>query len=240
MPRPVTLFTGQWADLPLDELAPLAKQMGYDGVELACWGDHFDVDARRSRSQATSTRSGRCSSDHGLAVLRDLEPPRRPGGLRPDRRAAQGDPPAGRLGRRRAGRRAPARRRRDRPAHAPRRRRDVRRRRRERLHRLEHLALASTPSRRPARTTGTRASRDFAKRWTPILDEFDKRTCTSRSKCIRPRSPSTSPRPSARSRRSKSHKRFGFNYDPSHLGYQGVDYVKFIRTLRPSASSTRT
>src|SRR5690606_21967951 len=45
MPRPITLFTGQWADLPLAELAPLAKKMGYDGVELACWGDHFDVDA---------------------------------------------------------------------------------------------------------------------------------------------------------------------------------------------------
>jgi sugar phosphate isomerase/epimerase len=29
----------------------------------------------------------------------------------------------------------------------------------------------------------------------------------------------------------KNHKRFGFNYDPSHLGYQGVDYVKFIRTF---------
>ena len=43
MPRPVTLFTGQWADLPLDQLAPLAKRMGYDGLELACWGDHFDV-----------------------------------------------------------------------------------------------------------------------------------------------------------------------------------------------------
>ncbi|CAN5902814.1 hypothetical protein BH24DEI2_BH24DEI2_14670 [soil metagenome] len=41
MPRPVTLFTGQWADLPLTELAPLAKEMGYDGLELACWGDHF-------------------------------------------------------------------------------------------------------------------------------------------------------------------------------------------------------
>ena len=27
----------------------------------------------------------------------------------------------------------------------------------------------------------------------------------------------------------KNHPRFGFNYDPSHLGYQGVDYVKFIR-----------
>jgi len=27
----------------------------------------------------------------------------------------------------------------------------------------------------------------------------------------------------------KGHQRFGFNYDPSHLGYQGVDYIKFIR-----------
>jgi sugar phosphate isomerase/epimerase len=43
MARPVTLFTGQWANLPLEELAPLAKQMGYDGLELACWGDHFEV-----------------------------------------------------------------------------------------------------------------------------------------------------------------------------------------------------
>ena len=44
MPRPVTLFTGQWADMPLEQLAPLARKMGYDGVELACWGDHFEVD----------------------------------------------------------------------------------------------------------------------------------------------------------------------------------------------------
>ena len=43
MARPVTLFTGQWADLPLSELAPMAKKMGFDGLELACWGDHFDV-----------------------------------------------------------------------------------------------------------------------------------------------------------------------------------------------------
>ena len=45
MSRPITLFTGQWADLPLSELAPLARKMGYDGLELACWGDHFDVQA---------------------------------------------------------------------------------------------------------------------------------------------------------------------------------------------------
>ncbi len=44
MPRPVTLFTGQWADLPLEELCKKAVEFGYDGLELACWGDHFEVD----------------------------------------------------------------------------------------------------------------------------------------------------------------------------------------------------
>jgi sugar phosphate isomerase/epimerase len=44
MARPVTLFTGQWADLPLEELAGKASSWGFDGLELACWGDHFDVD----------------------------------------------------------------------------------------------------------------------------------------------------------------------------------------------------
>lgn len=42
MGRPVTLFTGQWADLKLEDLAKKAKGWGYDGLELACWGDHFD------------------------------------------------------------------------------------------------------------------------------------------------------------------------------------------------------
>lgn len=44
MSRPVTLFTGQWADLPLETLAEKAASWGYDGLELACWGDHLDVD----------------------------------------------------------------------------------------------------------------------------------------------------------------------------------------------------
>ena len=44
MPRPVTLFTGQWADLPLDTLAQKVSSWGFDGLELACWGDHFEVD----------------------------------------------------------------------------------------------------------------------------------------------------------------------------------------------------
>ena len=43
MPRPVTLFTGQWADLPFEEACKLVSSMGYDGVELCTWGDHLDV-----------------------------------------------------------------------------------------------------------------------------------------------------------------------------------------------------
>jgi len=39
--RPITLFTGQWADLPLETLAQKVSSWGYDGLELACWGDHF-------------------------------------------------------------------------------------------------------------------------------------------------------------------------------------------------------
>ncbi len=44
MARPITLFTGQFADLPLAVLAEKASEWGYDGLELACWGDHFEVD----------------------------------------------------------------------------------------------------------------------------------------------------------------------------------------------------
>ena len=43
MARPVTLFTGQWADLPLEEVAQKASEWGFQGLELACWGDHFEV-----------------------------------------------------------------------------------------------------------------------------------------------------------------------------------------------------
>ena len=43
MPRPFTLFTGQWADLPLEEICQHVKEWGYDGIELPCWGDHFNV-----------------------------------------------------------------------------------------------------------------------------------------------------------------------------------------------------
>lgn len=43
MSRPVTLFTGQWADLPIESICEKASKWGYDGIELPCWGDHFNV-----------------------------------------------------------------------------------------------------------------------------------------------------------------------------------------------------
>ena len=42
MARKVTLFTGQWADMPFEELCTLAQKMGYDGLEIAGWGN-FDL-----------------------------------------------------------------------------------------------------------------------------------------------------------------------------------------------------
>lgn len=56
MARPITLFTGQWADLPLETLAQKAASFGYDGLELACWGDHFEVDKALSQDGYVQSR----------------------------------------------------------------------------------------------------------------------------------------------------------------------------------------
>src|SRR4051812_38973622 len=68
MPRLLTLCTGQWADLPLAELAPLARKMGYDGLELACWGDHFDV-PRALRSKNYLAEKWALLRHHGLTCV---------------------------------------------------------------------------------------------------------------------------------------------------------------------------
>ena len=57
MTRPITLFTGQWADLPFEEMCRLASGWGYDGLEIACWGDHLDV-WRASRTTISNHLKG--------------------------------------------------------------------------------------------------------------------------------------------------------------------------------------
>lgn len=56
MARPVTLFTGQWADLTLEDLAKKVSDWGFDGLELACWGDHFEVDKAMEDDGYVQTR----------------------------------------------------------------------------------------------------------------------------------------------------------------------------------------
>jgi sugar phosphate isomerase/epimerase len=66
MARPVTLFTGQWADLPLEVMARKTKEFGYDGIELACWGDHFEVDKALADD-------GYCRRKRDLLAKHDLQ-----------------------------------------------------------------------------------------------------------------------------------------------------------------------
>ena len=68
MPRPVTLFTGQWADLKLEEICEKAKAFGYDGVELACWGDHVDV-PRAAADKAYAKSRKEIPAKYGLKVF---------------------------------------------------------------------------------------------------------------------------------------------------------------------------
>src|SRR5207244_10772000 len=56
MARPVTLFSGQWADLSFETVCEKAKQFGYDGVELPCWGDFFEVDKALSDKKYVKSR----------------------------------------------------------------------------------------------------------------------------------------------------------------------------------------
>ena len=66
MARPVTMFTGQWADLPLEELAAKCSGFGYDGLELACWGDHFEIDKALAEDDY-------CAKKHELLEKYDMQ-----------------------------------------------------------------------------------------------------------------------------------------------------------------------
>jgi sugar phosphate isomerase/epimerase len=66
MGRPVTIFTGQWADLPFETICEKAKGFGYDGLEIACWGDHMDVRKAATDSAYVKERKD-ILAKHGLS-----------------------------------------------------------------------------------------------------------------------------------------------------------------------------
>jgi sugar phosphate isomerase/epimerase len=237
MARAVTLFTGQWADLSFDQICAKARSFGYDGVELACWGDHFDVeqclkDKNYAKGRWEILNSNGLTnfaiSAHlvGQAVC-DLIDERHKLILPPEI-WGDGEPEGVR---KRAAKRMID------TAKAARKLADANPGKRAggaavvngfTGSSIWHSIYAFPPTDQKYWQKGYD---DFAKRWTPILNEFDKQNVNFALE-VHPTEIAFDTASAQRAVEAvKGHERFGFNYDPSHLGYQGVDYVKFIRTF---------
>jgi sugar phosphate isomerase/epimerase len=224
MPRPITLFTGQWADLPLETLAAKAGAWGYDGLELACWGDHFDVARALAEPGYTDSRwdilkrhNLKCFaiSTHlvGQAVCDPIE--NRHKGILPPEVWGDGDPEG------------------------------VRQRAAQRVADTARAAakfgvtqvngftgssiwhmLYSFPPNDPDEIEAGYA--DFARRWNPIMDVFDQEGVRFGLE-VHPTEiaydfPTTEKALAAIGRRPA----FGINFDPSHLAHQSLDSAAFI------------
>ncbi|MCL1888718.1 MAG: sugar phosphate isomerase/epimerase, partial [Kiritimatiellaeota bacterium] len=223
MARKVTLTTGQWADLPLKKLAPMLKEFGYDGAELACWGDHFDVE-KAAKSKAYCDDQRALLAGHGLgcwAIANHLS-----GQLTCDNlderhfallpKNVKKDAASARAW----------------------------------AVRMQKLAAAAAKNMGVGVVNGFTGSpiwhllysfppclprqiddgfKFFAKTWKPILDVF----ADNGVKFALEVHPTEIAFDIASAERAldalDNHPAFGFNYDPSHLAHQGVDYVKFIR-----------
>ena len=227
MSRPVTLFTGQWADLPLDVLAEKAASWGFDGLELACWGDHFDVQRALSEDDYCQGRHDLLAryglkvwsiSSHlvGQAVCDRID--RRHQAILPPYVWGDGDPEG------------------------------VRQRAAEEMKDTARAAarlgvgvvngftgssiwhlLYSFPPNTPDMIDA--GFQDFADRWHPILDVFDE-VGVKFGLEVHPTEIAFDIASAGRALAAIDHREaFGFNYDPSHFGYQGVDYVAFIDTF---------
>jgi sugar phosphate isomerase/epimerase len=223
--RPVTLFTGQWADLPFEEVAALAAGWGYDGLEIAASGDHLDLERAdeddaylRSRLDVLDRHGLRvwAISNHltGQAVCDDPIDFRHQAIVRPST-WGDGDPEG------------------------------VRRRAAEDMKRAARVArkmgvdtvVGFTGSKIwpyvamfppvPAAVIDA-GYQDFADRWNPILDVFDAEGVRFAHE-VHPSEIAYDHWTSVRALEAIEHRQaFGFNWDPSHLLWQGVDTVGFI------------
>ncbi len=226
MSRTVTLFTGQWADLPLTELAKKAAGWGYDGLELACWGDHVEVDKAAGDKEYCKKQLAILEKNNlkvfaignHLAGQLVCDP-------NDDSRSDMFAPPdcAG----------------------------DAEKKRAWAVEAMKNTAKAAKNLGVKVVTGFTGSSiwhmlysfppvsedmveagfANFARMWNPILDVFDE--CGVKFALeVHPTEIAFDIITAKRALEAVGNREaFGFNYDPSHLGYQGVDYVKFIRTF---------
>jgi sugar phosphate isomerase/epimerase len=227
MTRPITLFTGQWADLPLETLARMVAEWGYDGLELASWGDHFEVDKAlsddrylRSRRDILDKYGLKCFavSGHlvGQCVCDRID--ERHKGILPPYVWGDGDPEG------------------------------VRRRSAEELKKLAravaqfgvktitgfsgssvwHMVYFFPPTDQGMVDAGYR---DFADRWNPIFDVFDEVGVRFALE-VHPTEIAYDIYTTERALDAVNRRpAFGINFDPSHLYHQFVDPVAFLETF---------
>src|SRR3712207_2334658 len=225
MPRPVTLFTGQWADLPFEEVCRLASGWGYDGLEIACQGDHLDV-VRATEDDGYVQAKRDLLEKHGLQVwaisnhlsgqaVCDDPIDERHWGMLTDRVWGDGDPEG------------------------------VRQRAAEEMKATGHAAAAlgvrtvvgftgSSIWKAVAMFPPVPASMidagyaDFADRWNPILDVFDEVGVRFAHE-VHPSEIAYDYWTTKQALAAIGHRpAFGLNWDPSHFVWQELDPVGFL------------
>ena len=67
MNRPITLATGQWGDLPLEELCELTGSLGFDGLEIAVSESVLSIEKAASSKEYCEERLEILHS-HGLKM----------------------------------------------------------------------------------------------------------------------------------------------------------------------------
>lgn len=222
MKRPVTLFTGQWADLTLEEVCKKAAAFGYDGLELACWGDHIEVekadqaycDAKLALLKKYNLKLFSISTHLvGQAVCDN--PDIRHRGMLSDAIWGDGQPEGIR----------------QRAAAEVIKTGEVAKRLGLTVvngftgSAIWHLNYSFPAVSQEMIQAGYD---DFAARWIPILDAYEKMGVKYALE-VHPTEIAFDIETARRALKAvNNHPAFGFNFDPSHLGYQGVDYTKFI------------
>jgi len=222
MSRPVTLCTSQWADLPFEVVCQKAKSFGYDGLELACWGDHFEVDkadedyCRKKREMLDKYQLKVFSvSNHLVSQAVTDRIDERHKSILPDYVWGDGNPEG------------------------------VRQRAAKEMIRTGEAAkrlgisivngftgspiwhlVYSFPPVPPSMIEEGYA--EFARRFIPILDAYQTMGIRFGLE-VHPTEIAFDIASTKKALKAiNNHPAFGFNYDPSHFGYQGVDYIEFI------------
>ena len=222
MNRPITLFTGQWADLALETVCKTAAKIGYNGLELACSGDHIEVS--KADTEYCNNKLDLLAkydlkvfaiSNHlvGQAVCDRID--LRHKAILPEYVWGNGNPI------------------------------DVQKRAAEEMIKTGFAAkqlgvtivtgftgssiwnyMYSFPP--TPHEMIEKGFEDFAQRWMPILDEYQKLGIKFALE-VHPTEIAFDTITAGRALKSVNyHPAFGFNFDPSHFAYQGVDYVEFL------------